>query len=353
MADVRLWGVAAALGGASRHPLARSLASAVAGRGIEPALLQNIAERAGSGMEGEWNGEIVRLGRREWIGATGDDSTCSGRSEIWLRIGKQRPVPFRFEDALRPDAAATVHDLKTLGLKVMLISGDHSKAVASAAKRAGIDVWRAHCLPTDKAGALTSLRAAGKRVLMVGDGINDAPALASADVSMSPATASDISQTAAGLVFTGQRLEPVVTAIKTARAARGTVFENIAMAIAYNALAVPIAITGHATPLIAAIAMSTSSILVTANALRLPLAFRRREAQSTGCTEDPAGGAGMTGLLILIPAALFLGLIGLFAFLWSLRSGQFDDLDGAAVRVLNDDPPTHDGAPSERTWTEP
>ena len=278
LADVRLWGVAAALGGASRHPLARSLASAVAGRGIEPVLLQNIAERAGSGMEGEWNGETVRLGRREWIGATGDYSTCSGRSEIWLRIGKQRPVPFRFEDALRPDAAATVHDLKTLGLKVMLISGDHSKAVASAAKRAGIDVWRAHCLPTDKAGALTSLRAAGKRVLMVGDGINDAPALASADVSMSPATASDISQTAAGLVFTGQRLEPVVTAIKTARAARGTIFENIAMAIAYNALAVPIAITGHATPLIAAIAMSTSSILVTANALRLPLAFRRREA---------------------------------------------------------------------------
>ena len=180
---------------------------------------------------------------------------------------------------MRPDAAATVHDLKTLGLKVMLISGDHSKAVASAAKRAGIDVWRAHCLPTDKAGALTSLRAAGKRVLMVGDGINDAPALASADVSMSPATASDISQTAAGLVFTGQRLEPVVTAIKTARAARGTIFENIAMAIVYNALAVPIAITGHATPLIAAIAMSTSSILVTANALRLPLAFRRREAK--------------------------------------------------------------------------
>ena len=118
-----------------------------------------------------------------------------------------------------PDAAETVRALKALGLKVMLLSGDHSKAVASAAKRAGIDVWRAHCLPTDKAGALASMRAAGQRVLMVGDGINDAPALASADVSMSPASASDISQTAAGLVFTGQRLEPVLTAL--ADGARG------------------------------------------------------------------------------------------------------------------------------------
>jgi Cu2+-exporting ATPase len=160
----------------------------------------------------------------------------------------------------------------------MLLSGDHHQAVANLAKRVGIDIWRAHCLPTDKAGALVSMRATGRRVLMVGDGINDAPALASADVSMSPASASDISQTAAGLVFTGERLEPVLTALKTARAARRTILENIAFAVAYNAIAVPIAISGHATPLIAAVAMSSSSILVTANALRLPLTLRRRKA---------------------------------------------------------------------------
>jgi Cu2+-exporting ATPase len=275
--DVSVWAIAAALGGASRHPLGRSLAAAATERGIPPASLSNVAERAGSGMEGEWKGEIVRLGRQEWVGDANEETGRSSRSEIWLRIGTARPVPFYFEDTLRSDASATVASLKALGLKVILLSGDHGQAAANAARRAGIDVWRGRCLPTDKAGALISMRAAGRRVLMVGDGINDAPALASADVSMSPASASDISQVAAGLVFTGERLEPVLTALKTARAARRTIFENIALAIAYNFIAVPIAITGHATPLIAAIAMSTSSILVTANALRLPLAFRRRE----------------------------------------------------------------------------
>jgi Cu2+-exporting ATPase len=335
LVDVGIWAIAAALGGASRHPLARSLAEAAAQRGIAPASLKNVAERAGSGMEGEWKGEIVRLGRHEWVGGMDEDMNRSGRSEIWLRIGMARPVPFRFEDSLRSDAAATVTALKTAGLYVMLLSGDHSEAVASAVRRAGIDVWRAHCLPADKAAALTSMRAAGRRVLMVGDGINDAPALASADVSMSPASASDISQVAAGLVFTGERLEPVVTALKTARAARRTILQNIALAVVYNLFAVPIAMAGHATPLIAAVAMSTSSILVTANALRLP---PRDKAQRPAAGRQ--GSDGMTGLLILIPAALLLGAAGLAAFLWSLRSGQFDDLDGAAVRILNDDPPS-------------
>ncbi len=276
-ADVGLWALAAALGSASRHPLARSLAAATSARGIAPASLTRVVEHAGLGMEGEWRRETVRLGRREWVGGADDVSPGnSGRSEIWLRLGAGRPLAFRFEDALRSDAASTIAGLKALGLKVMLFSGDHTKAVRSAALRAGIDLWRAQCLPADKAGALASMRAGGACVLMVGDGINDAPALATADVSMSPASASDISQTAAGLVFTGERLAPVLTAFRTARAARRTILENIALAIGYNLIAVPIAVTGHATPLIAAIAMSTSSIVVTANALRLPLAFRQR-----------------------------------------------------------------------------
>jgi Cu2+-exporting ATPase len=161
---------------------------------------------------------------------------------------------------------------------VMLVSGDHPEAVASAARRAGIDEWRAQALPTDKAGMLAFLRAGEKHVLMVGDGINDAPALAAADVSMSPATASDISQIAASLVFTGTKLKPVATALSIARAARSTIFQNIGLAVVYNACAVPVAMSGHATPLIAAIAMSTSSIVVTANALRLSMAFRGKRA---------------------------------------------------------------------------
>ena len=273
LADIRVWAVAAALGGASRHPLARSLANAATARGIAPASLRDVVEKPGSGMEATWNGNHVRLGRREWVGGAVDDEHAH-RSEIWLRLGEAPAIPFRFDDALRADAAACVAELKARHLGVQLLSGDHPAAVASAARRAGIDNWRAHCLPTDKAGALAFLRGGGKRVLMVGDGINDAPALAAADVSMSPATASDISQTAASIVFTGPRLEPVLTALEIARAARRLTLQNIGLAVIYNACAVPIAMLGHATPLIAAIAMSTSSIVVTANALRLSLAFR-------------------------------------------------------------------------------
>ena len=280
LADIRVWAVAAALGNASRHPLARSLANAADARGITPAMLQNVAERAGSGMEGIWNGNTVRLGRREWVGGSANDDGAARRSEIWLRIGEAPAIPFRFDDALRADAAATVMALKAQHLGVLLLSGDHPAAVASAARRAGIDDWRAHCLPTDKAGALALLRSGGKRVLMVGDGINDAPALAAADVSMSPASASDISQTAASLVFTGRRLEPVLTALGIARRARRLTLENIGLAVIYNACAVPIAMLGHATPLIAAIAMSTSSIVVTTNALRLSLSFRGKEPRA-------------------------------------------------------------------------
>jgi Cu2+-exporting ATPase len=243
-------------------------------------------------MLGEWRGRHVRLGRREWVTGSGLATDRSEKSEIWLQIGENAPVCFRFEDALRPDAAETVEALKRLGLDVALLSGDREAAVRSAARAVGIERWRSHYLPTDKAGALSQLKAEGKQVLMVGDGINDAPAMALATVSMSPASASDISQTAAGIVFTGPRLAPVLAAIRTARAARSTILQNFALAIGYNLIAVPVAMLGHATPLIAAIAMSTSSVLVTANALRMPLSLKavkkRRVAAPLLCEEATA-----------------------------------------------------------------
>jgi Cu2+-exporting ATPase len=157
---------------------------------------------------------------------------------------------------------------------VALLSGDRPDAVGAAAAAAGIDDWKGDCGPAEKAAELHRRAEAGERVLMVGDGINDAPALASAAVSMAPASGSDISQSAADLVFTTSDLNAVPTALSVARAARRIILQNFAIAIVYNCVAVPLAMAGMVTPLIAAVAMSSSSILVTANSLRLAVAVR-------------------------------------------------------------------------------
>jgi Cu2+-exporting ATPase len=161
----------------------------------------------------------------------------------------------------------------------MLLSGDRAAPVAAAAGSAGIPTWQSGQQPGTKARFLAGLQQEGHRVLMVGDGLNDAPALASAFVSMSPSSAADISQIASDLVFTGERLDPVLTAIRTAKAARRLIFQNFALAVGYNAIAVPLAMLGHVTPLVAAVAMSSSSIVVTTNALRLRLLARGRPAE--------------------------------------------------------------------------
>jgi cation transport ATPase len=189
--------------------------------------------------------------------------------ELWLRVGDRAPVRFRFADPLRPDAADVVDALKVRGLAVELLSGDRPETVARVAADAGIATWRGGCAPGDKLARLAALRDQGRRVLMVGDGLNDAPALAAAHVSASPASAIDISQTAADLVFQGDRLAPVVHALETAHRADRLVRQNLALALLYNAVTVPLALAGLVTPLIAAVAMSTSSLVVTTNAMRL------------------------------------------------------------------------------------
>jgi Cu2+-exporting ATPase len=258
------WPVAAALARASRHPLARALTAAAQARGVEPAGLAEVREVPGAGVEGRAGGVPVRLGRASWVGAAPGAGT-----EVWLGAGAAAPVSFRFEDALRADAAETVRALKARGLGVALFSGDAAGPVARVAGAAGIADARSGMTPADKLAALAALAHEGRRVLMVGDGINDAPALAAADCSMSPVAASDVSRAAAGLVFTGERLAPVLFALETARMARARALENFALAAAYNTVAIPVALAGLVTPLIAALAMSGSSILVTLNALRL------------------------------------------------------------------------------------
>ncbi len=250
---------AAALAAASRHPLARALAAAAPG----VATATDVREEPGRGMIAGG----IRLGSRAWIGIA-DDGTAEG-PELWLDVPGQAPVRFAFADAPRPDAAAVVAGLKRRGVAVELLSGDREATVRRLAGQVGIDIWRAAQTPADKVARLETLKAEGRRVLMVGDGLNDAPALAAAHVSASPSTAVDVSQTAADVVFQGHRLTPVAETLHVAIASRRLVSQNFMLALGYNVFTVPLAVAGYVTPLIAAIAMSTSSLVVIGNALRL------------------------------------------------------------------------------------
>ncbi|MBI1181274.1 MAG: cadmium-translocating P-type ATPase [Alphaproteobacteria bacterium] len=266
-------GLAAGLARESRHPLSRAVVQAARGRGVPTLPVDHVHETAGQGLQGlSPDGELVRLGSRAWCGAAEADRRSAHTGlELCLRVGAREPVTLRFEDRLRPGAADTVAALRRRGMAVEILSGDRPAAVEAAAHEAGIGRWAAAQAPADKLARIEALQAQGRRVLMVGDGINDAPALAACHASMAPSSASDIGCTAADFVFTGDSLSAVVDAVDMARATSRIVRQNFALAIAYNAVAVPLAMLGLVTPLIAAVAMSSSSLIVTGNALRLRL----------------------------------------------------------------------------------
>ncbi|MGF1446313.1 MAG: heavy metal translocating P-type ATPase [Pikeienuella sp.] len=257
------WSLALALAAGSRHPLAQALAEAARSRGVIPAAVEELREVPGSGVEASHRGRTVRLGSAIWTGAAPGEETA-----VHLCDGTGTRLAFIFTEVLREDAPDVSKALGELGLSTVLLSGDGSKPVARIAEAAGIPTAKPRLTPADKLAALEGLRADGRRVLMVGDGINDAPALAAATASMSPVNAADVSRAAADLVFTGEKLAPVPFAIRIARTARSRAMQNFAIATAYNAIAIPIAMAGMVTPLIAALAMSASSIIVTLNAIR-------------------------------------------------------------------------------------
>ncbi len=255
---------ALALAQGSAHPLARSLTQAVRGVGISPLELKAVTEVPGCGVQGEFEGQELRLGRAEWVGANGANQTS-----VFLQRGKEKPVPFLFSDNLRPGAKEAVAALRDAGMDVHLISGDTAVPVANIAEQLGITSWQAEASPTDKAIHIQEMTDAGARVLMVGDGLNDTAALAAAHASISPASALDAARVASDIVLLGGDLSPIAAACVTARAATKRIRENFRIATLYNIIAVPLAVAGLATPLIAALAMSTSSITVSLNALRL------------------------------------------------------------------------------------
>lgn len=255
--------LAASLAAHSGHPLCKAISRAWQG----PLLtLENIREMKGEGLSGLYRGELLQLGSRSYcgVGAKPED----GRLETWLVKGMSEPVRITFQDQLRPDAEQTIGQLKKRGMRVLMLSGDRQSVAATVAGELGIKEYHAEVNPKQKLEMIDRLMQEGKRVLMVGDGINDAPALLRASCSMSPSTAMDVTQNAADVVFQGASLKPVLQVLRAAAFCRTLVRQNFAMALLYNLLALPLALAGMVTPLIAAVAMSSSSLAVTFNALR-------------------------------------------------------------------------------------
>ncbi|MFM2409692.1 MAG: Nitrogen fixation protein FixI [Pseudomonadota bacterium] len=265
-ADATQKSVLLALARASRHPLSEAIRRALEAEGVVAADIDTVREVPGSGIYGRFNGINVSLGRPEV------EISHEGMASQ-LQIGDQPPFAVHFADMMRPHAEETVAGLKAMGITSAILSGDRAVSVAPVARTLGLTA-QTSMLPQDKLDTIARQKVAGYKVLMVGDGLNDGPALAAGYASMAPASASDAGQQAADFVFMGDSLAPVAIAIRAAQRTQRIVRQNFVMAIGYNAIAVPLAIGGYVTPLIAAAAMSGSSLIVVANALRLRSAAR-------------------------------------------------------------------------------
>ncbi|MDT0681524.1 heavy metal translocating P-type ATPase [Roseicyclus sp. F158] len=254
--------LAAGLAQGSNHPYSRAIVAAAAERGLEPAPVQDVTEVAGRGVEGRSGGRRVRLGRPDWAGP--GDADPDG-----VALGDGTHVTlFTFEEEPRPDAEECLRTLEAHGYDIALLSGDASAAVARIAGRLGIESATGRMTPEEKAAWLEARAAEGRRTLMIGDGLNDTGALSVAHAALSPGSALEAARSLADVVLLSDRLEPIATLLATARASTVRMKQNIALAGLYNVVAVPLAFSGHATPLIAALAMSASSLTVSLNAAR-------------------------------------------------------------------------------------
>ncbi|TDH35929.1 cadmium-translocating P-type ATPase [Pseudohoeflea suaedae] len=253
----------------SLHPLSKALAAA--GQGIAAVSLPSLSIReiAGEGLEAVTpEGRVYRLGRAGFALSIDRDGDDAG-SEVVLSRDGDEIATFRFSDSIRAGAGAALASLEDRGIRAEILSGDRERPVAVLAGQLGVTNWLSRARPAEKVARLEALRAEGRKVIMVGDGLNDAPALSAAHVSMAPASAADVGRQAADFVFLHESLEAVPVALSISRRANRLIRQNFALAILYNLIAVPLAILGHASPLVAAVAMSSSSVIVVLNSMRL------------------------------------------------------------------------------------
>jgi Cu2+-exporting ATPase len=258
-----------ALTSRSSHPASKAIANAL--NDIAHADISDIREFAGFGVEGIVDGKVIRLGRASWVREIASGKTKSCEDKISYAVEGGALHQFNLHETLRTDAMKAQHYFVAHNIEVEILSGDGHQAVAKIANHLGIDEWKAGLKPADKHAHLQNLESKNTPTMMVGDGLNDAPSLAAAHVSMAPASACEVGRQAADFIFTNDSLNAVPYAISTAQKAKRIIKQNFGIAIAYNTIAIPLAFLGFITPLIAAIAMSASSIIVVLNSLRLSL----------------------------------------------------------------------------------
>ena len=278
--EVKCRAIAAALERATEHPIARALAAAP--MGIAPA--QDVRVIPAAGIEGEVGGRRYRIGRPSFVAGLREQSAPlhileDERAEISLGDEREELAVFRLHDELRPEVPETIQALKSRGIQCEILSGDGMVAVAQAARACGIDVMRARQSPADKLSRIRTLEREGAIVAMVGDGINDAPVLRGAAVSIAMGNRSPLACATADLILIGESLAPLPAAIDVAKRMRHVARQNLGWAAGYNLVALPLAALGFVPPWLAAIGMSLSSMFVVANALRL--APRRAPARRT------------------------------------------------------------------------
>jgi Cu2+-exporting ATPase len=279
--------LAAALEAGSEHPIARALREAAT---ATPGA-SGIRNTPGRGVEGTINGCVYRLGTPRFAAASetppAPPAGEGGASWVALAAGDQLIAWFALADTPRADAASALATLRSQGLRLHLVSGDAEAAVRASAQQLGIDDWQAGALPEDKLAYVKSLQQQGRVVAMVGDGINDAPVLAGAQVSIAMGEGADVAQAAADMVMLGSRLAILANGVALARKTQQVIRQNLGWALAYNLIAIPAAALGHVTPWIAGIGMSASSLLVVLNALRLSDFKQRQTAPAPELAGSP------------------------------------------------------------------
>ena len=258
--------LAASLEQGSEHPVANALREASHGTQA----CREVRNTPGRGVEGIISGRTMRIGSEQFAAELAASADTRGvDAQIWLADENRMLAGFDLQDRLRPDAPGFIATLRAQGAAVTLLSGDMESVVRDTARQLGIERWRSAMSPQAKLEYVRQLQAKGAVVAMIGDGVNDAPVLAQAQVAVALMSGAALAQGAADMVLLTGRLSDLGNLISFARRTLRVVRQNLAWAIAYNAIAIPLAMTGHVTPWLAAIGMSLSSLLVVANAMRL------------------------------------------------------------------------------------